>query len=328
MSDSYIRSLPGMVKGADNQKTDILKLLQLEGVVPRVEPALARGYASPPLATVRIGDDYYDAAAVLGAIGGALGAVTRIATASGNPAELDSTHAQIARALVTTIAAVQPGEGTPSPDNVRPISGWDALSICHGAAYDAAASPALTAALPGVVYGGTLDWTTGLLTVTHEAITYDGTEEWTFASTNAVCSLKGMPDRLLISNQEVHHICSHYRPIKYKTGATQTDKTCYTLNTTTLMVKDTSLTSLEDWTAYLAAQAAAGTPMTIVWRLKPSYYKTIRLTPQQLTLLKGSNSVWSDAGDTVVTYTVNGLAALEQRVAALETAVLAMGANI
>lgn len=251
-----------------------------------------------------------------------------VAETSGAVATIADAAARDVQGLVTTITAAQAGEGTPSPSNVRAISPHDSVSLYHGAAYDESATPVHTAALPEAIYGGTLDWTTGVLTVTHYMIMYDGTEDWTFAPTNAVCSLKDMPARLLIGNQEVHHICSHYRSRKYATGASQTDKTCYTLNTTTLMIKDTALTSLEDWTGYLAAQAAAGTPMTIVWRLKPSYYKTIQLTPQQLTLLKGNNALWSDTGDTSVTYTADTKMYIDNKFTALQNAILAQGANI
>ena len=217
----------------------------------------------------------------------------------------------------------------PNSDSSLPACSRSRIMLLEGE-YTADTAPAfepcdkqsLTADLPETVYGGTLDWTTGLLTVTHEAISYDGTEEWTFAPTNHVCSLNGMPSRLLIGNQEVYHICSHYRPRKYATGASQTDKSCYTLNTTTLMVKDTSLTSLEDWTAYLASQAAAGTPMTIVWQLKPARYVTHQLTPQQLDMLKGCNAVWSDAGETSVVYIADTKLYIDNAVAAIAAAII------
>ena len=188
-------------------------------------------------------------------------------------------------------------------------------------AFEPCVQQKLIATMPETIYGGTLDWTTGVLTVTHGAITYDGTEEWTFAPANAICSLKPMPSRFKIGNQEANHICSHYRSREYATGASQKDKSCYTLNTTTLMIKDTSLTSLEEWKGYLAEQAAAGTPMTIVWQLKPSYYKTIQLTPQQLTLLRGENHIWSDAGDTTFTYVADTKLYIDNAIATLTAAV-------
>ena len=69
---------------------------------------------------------------------------------------------------------------------------------------------------------------------------------------------------------------------------------------THVWLKDTDLTSVDAVKAYLAEQAAAGTPVTLVYPLKTPY--TVQLTPQQLTLLKGSNAIWSDTGDTAVAY--------------------------
>lgn len=245
-----------------------------------------------------------------------------VTEASGAVATIADAAARDAQGLVTTIKPDQAGTGTPSPTNVRVISARDKISLYHGEAYDESAAATLTATLPEGVYGGTLDWLTGVLTVTHEAITYDGTEEWTYAAANSICSLKNMPTRFQIGNQEVHHVCSHYRSRVYAAGASQTDKTCYTVNTTTLMVKDTTMTSLEDWTAYLAAQAAAGTPMTIVWLLKPARYKTIQLTPQQLALLKGGNAIWSDAGDTAVTYIADTKMYIDNRLDAIAASII------
>ena len=323
MSDSYIRSLPGMVKGADNQKTDVLKLLQLEGVVPRVDPALARGYASPPLATVRIGDDYYDAAAVLGAIGGALGSVTQIDTASGNPAELDSPHAHIAQALVTTITPAQPGENYPAPDNVRPLTGWNVVNLYRGAAYDEAASPVLTAALPETVYGGTLDWTTGVLTVTHRMLRLTGSsaEGWTSNGSGHYYAKRYLTDTPG-GDSTTDGYCTHYRYANAYAGIAKSMQG----RETHVWLKDADLTSVDAVKAYLAEQAAAGTPVTLVYPLATPY--AIQLNPQTLPLLLGSNAVWCDAGETAVTYAASGLALLEKRVEALEAAALAMGANI
>ena len=45
------------------------------------------------------------------------------ATASGNPVTIKTQSAQAAKQTILTMAPIQSGSGTPSPDNVRPISG-------------------------------------------------------------------------------------------------------------------------------------------------------------------------------------------------------------
>lgn len=76
--------------------------------------------------------------------------------------------------LIVDINALQEGEGTPAPDNVRPIIGFAntridnnsvITTIDHGAA--------------GTVYGGTLNVLTGVLTVTWHAIDL-GSLTWTY----------------------------------------------------------------------------------------------------------------------------------------------------
>lgn len=75
--------------------------------------------------------------------------------------------------LIVDINAFQEGEGTPAPDNVRPIIGFAntridnnnvITTIDHGAA--------------GTVYGGHLNVLTGILTVDREILTLDGSENY------------------------------------------------------------------------------------------------------------------------------------------------------
>lgn len=62
---------------------------------------------------------------------------------------------------VTEIRPVQEGEGTPSLDNMRAISGWNSITLTHNG--ETAAQT-----LPETVYGGSYDWAKGELTVTHK----------------------------------------------------------------------------------------------------------------------------------------------------------------
>ena len=65
--------------------------------------------------------------------------------------------------LTAEINAVQEGTGDPSPDNVRPISGWDEITVTHD---DIDVEISLG---DNTVYGGTYN-SDGTLTVTHEKI--------------------------------------------------------------------------------------------------------------------------------------------------------------
>lgn len=61
--------------------------------------------------------------------------------------------------LVVNIEPVQAGSGEPSPDNVRPISGWTGANIYNEETYNASATPKLTInwqSEAGTIYGGTV----------------------------------------------------------------------------------------------------------------------------------------------------------------------------
>ena len=93
-------------------------------------------------------------------------------TASGNPASFtDGAEDVPVKALTVQIAAVQPGSGDPSPENIRPITGWDSVTVSRtdGEGQNAQ-SVTLSTGSAGTVYGGTLDVVTGKLTVTHGII--------------------------------------------------------------------------------------------------------------------------------------------------------------
>lgn len=63
------------------------------------------------------------------------------------------------KSLNVGIEPVQSGSGDPSPTNIRPISGWNAVNVKNGNTVIA------TISLGQTVYGGTLNVLTGVLTV-------------------------------------------------------------------------------------------------------------------------------------------------------------------
>lgn len=59
-------------------------------------------------------------------------ALTDTQTATGNPVTLTTAQEGGAKSALVTFAPKQSGTGNPSPSNIRPISGWDSLSIWQG----------------------------------------------------------------------------------------------------------------------------------------------------------------------------------------------------
>ena len=75
--------------------------------------------------------------------------------------------------LICDINPIQAGSGTPSPTNIRAISGRTGCSVKYSGA-DTSDYETLSVSLGRTVYGGKLNVTTGALTVTHKLVTMDG----------------------------------------------------------------------------------------------------------------------------------------------------------
>ena len=103
-------------------------------------------------------------------------------TATGNPAEFATNLIRPLQSFEIPLTPVQSGSGTPSPDNVRPISGWSGVTVtANGQTVLVAWEP-----VAGVVYGGTLDLVTGMMTVTQKLYTLSGadSEGWAYLGTS------------------------------------------------------------------------------------------------------------------------------------------------
>lgn len=148
----------------------------------------------------------------------------------------------------------------------------------------------------GTVYGGTLDVTSGVLTVDRKMSVYDGTESWgsqviTDNVFNVYTAASGkMSDRKsgdivteLLSNEIVGS--------KDLIGGYGFISSGGYLN---VRMPDT-IASAADWKTYLASNN-----LQIVYPLATPI--TYQLTPQEITSLLGENNIWSDTGDTEVEY--------------------------
>lgn len=180
---------------------------------------------------------------------------------------------------------MQEGEGTPSPDNIRPIHGRDSVSITR---QEDELSMSLT--LPSTIYGADLQ-VDGAGQATWVKQTLDGTEKWNQRTSSGYFSYwLGLPTRAQTG------ICSHYKKLLYEairpnnpTGETG----CY-LEYSTSAIFNVPFETLADWAAFLAAQYAAGTPVQIAYKV---------VTPQPFSAtgggaikaLPGTNTVLTDA---------------------------------
>lgn len=165
----------------------------------------------------------------------------------------------------------------------------------------------LSAATPQAVYGGSLNWTTGVLTVTHVGKALRAAD----VSYKYGTSMTGWQTSCFVTTEDTSlapgrltSICSHFKnthDTAYTAGSAKhgiySDHPTLTRKYFAWGDPDATVTDFQAW---LEEQYAAGTPVTVVYLLQEPH--TIQLAPQQLDLLKGCNSLWSDAGDTALTF--------------------------
>jgi hypothetical protein len=218
-------------------------------------------------------------------------------TASGAIATFDTSLALPLQDCTIDIQAVQAGSGTPSPDNVRAISGFDSGVIT--VTDNDQITNTYTVDFGQTVYGGRLNVTTGVLTVTHDIVDL-GTLTWKKAPTGVSgasrywAALNGTKDSDK-TDSGVHSYCSGL--VLLETGQTYlANADGYTIASSVVYVY------LE---AYKASDATtfknAMSGIKLVYELATPI--EIQLTPVQVKTLLGNNNIFADTnGDTSVVY--------------------------
>ena len=192
--------------------------------------------------------------------------------------------------LTIDINPTQSGSGDPSPSNVRPISGWTGCTVYISGSDTS--DPDTTAiswqSTAGTVYGGTLNVTNGLLTVTWTMFSAPQSAEWS-ASTNNVFWLSKSDMAMGIANV----ISDRYANTAYAVSS-MPDKTIRGHNSyDRIYIRDTNYSTKEAFAASLS-----GTQ--ILYKLATP--ATYQLTPTQVTSLLGENNIWADTGDVYVQF--------------------------
>ncbi len=176
--------------------------------------------------------------------------------------------------------------------NICPITGWTGANVRHSGE-DTSNPDVLSIAFPssaGTVYGGTLDVTTGKLVVDRYSV--DPTAWTRFKANNGYVAYKieNIPYGKYSteeSNKAMSNVISNF-------GAFSSSN----MNQNIIQAPRSSSPA-----AYLALQddldpVAIGLQLTYLMRDSITY----DLTPQQIALLRGANSIWADTGDTTLTY--------------------------
>lgn len=207
--------------------------------------------------------------------------------------------------VVSSIVPVQSGSGEPSPDNIRPISGHSAVKLTHANDAD---SREFTLDLGRTVYGGSLNWTTGVLTIGWADVYLDETAAW---STTNIADLKQAYIKNFPSIPKSVAYCD-----KYPYGGSTSGLTRRIYMGQDLNIYDV-FTTREEWLAHIAAN-----PIHVAYQVKEPI--TVQLTPQEILALSGVNTFCSDSGDTTVEGKADPSAIIEK----LTNAIIALGGNV
>lgn len=166
--------------------------------------------------------------------------------------------------------------------------------------YEPYSGTTLTIDLDGTIYGGTLDVTTGVLTVTHQIFTLDGSADEYIAGSGNRIACAALANSILrpstgntlipgnISNW-LNYIKGDQTYVGNLVGfSLDTSGYVYISDGTHSMTKDGLRAKLQD------------DPLVLVLAIPTP--QTVQLDPETLSTLLGENNVWADTGDVNVTY--------------------------
>ena len=163
-----------------------------------------------------------------------------------------------------------------------------------GSEWEAYQGQTYTIDLDGTRYGGTLDVTTGKLTVTHGVKTFDGTEGWTKESSGNYYKLNWQSGAYVPASSIGYGIANYLKWAE--STSTNVENTIRFGNTNpnvTYIILPSFANDLATLTSYLQAH-----PLTIVYKLATPI--EVQLTPTQITTLSGANNIWADTGDIIL----------------------------
>lgn len=140
------------------------------------------------------------------------------------------------------------------------------------------------------VYGGTLDVTTGVLTINRELVTYDGSEAWSQNGDQGV--FISSPAKYRVAGY--NYSTNKYKVINYGTADRLTDgQSCWNSAVNAVQIKDSRAMTTSAFKTLLASE-----PLQICYYLVTP--QTYQLTPTQVSTLLGANNIWSDSGEVEV----------------------------
>lgn len=228
--------------------------------------------------------------------------------ATGNPIKIPEYKSLVK--LTTTFSPKQAGTGDPSPENVRPISGWDSVKITVS---NESVSHDYDITLPGTIYGGTVDAVTGEGNKEWEVVEFDGTENWqTWGVDKVTIGLTGFylyAEIPTVENSADYLACSHLvfnsssyggREVGFQASLSGEAYWIFTVPNTILSNTETDAAAIDSWKSYLAAQAAAGTPVQVAYKLATP--ELFEISQTLIPSLKGENKFFTNGENIDIIY--------------------------
>ena len=229
---------------------------------------------------------------------------------SGNPVTCHPVEGYPLGAVVS-LEPKQAGSGDPSPDNVRPISGYDSVTVTQSK--DEAQVKQITLTLPETIYGGTVDAATGVGSKEWSVpISLTGEESWDepsyvtagYKNYRIVNFFPYVVDKI-VSSHFLGQANTAYSLPPYNNRATSFPNTPQLI----VQVSETVAPNVESWKSYLATQASAGTPVQVAYKLATP--EPFEVTPHPIPALPGVNTLYTDGDSLTVTGRRDLVSALE-----------------
>ena len=220
-------------------------------------------------------------------------------TASGSVASFpDGADNLPVKSLVVQIEPVQ-AAGTPTPESPLPISGWTGCNISHSGE-DTSSPTVIPVTLPleaGTVYGGVLDVTHGVLTVTYGRAEMR-TFIWALQDVDHVFRCNLSVREYGSDSEGIYGLCDSYAfwgngSLSVVKNNLQNGQFGFQSTNSGVFVRNDSCMTVEDLRAAL-------TDVYLVYPLAEP--RTYQLTPTEVTTLLGQNNIWADTGDSTVEY--------------------------
>ena len=194
-------------------------------------------------------------------------------------------------------------------------------------AYEPYQGDTFTADFGQTIYGGTLDWNAGVLTVEWGYKAFDGTESWSSGSSGtnnfytAVNTLEKTNDYITSIKCSTFRTFSTHSSLPGNVGISGFyDSNNNYPGENWIYINNGVSTTAAELKEWLSAQYTAGTPVQVCYKLATP--QIIQLTPQEIKAIKGINTLYSNAQELTVigrVDTMYQLSKLAERVAALES---------